>query len=97
MKQVTTIFLVLVGMNAFAKGPLFAGFAPVPNVKIERPKVEKKAEPVGKVELPEVEIPSDNEIAATCHEYYVGCRAKGRSDKACSAVADFCSPSSLRM
>ncbi len=97
MKTVTTVFLVLVGMNAFAKGPLFAGFAPVPKVKIEKPKLEKKAEPVGRVELPEVEIPSDNEIAETCHTYYTGCRNKGRSHQQCAAVADFCAPRTLRM
>ncbi len=97
MKKLTTVFLVVIGLNAFAKGPLFAGFAPVPSTRPTAPKVEKKSEAVGVVELPEVEIPSDAEIAQTCSTYYRGCRAKNRSHEQCAAVRDFCSPNSLRM
>ena len=97
MKKTTALFLVLFGLNAFGKGPLFAGFAPAPKGKAVAPKVEKKVEPVGQVELPEVEIPSDAEIAETCHTYYTSCRNKGRSHAQCSAVREYCSPSSLRM
>lgn len=97
MKKLSTLVILLVGLNAFAKGPLFAGFAPVPKPRPAAPKVEKKSEAVGTVELPEVEIPSDNDIAETCSAYYRSCRDKGRSHKQCAAVSDFCTPASLRM
>ena len=97
MKKATSLLLVLFGLNAFGKGPLFAGFAPMPKAKPTAPKVEKKVEAVTAVELPEVEIPSDQEIAETCQNYYTSCRNKGRSHKQCSAVQEFCTPGSLRM
>ena len=97
MKTLSTLVIIFVSLNAFAKGPLFAGFAPVPKAKPVAPQAEKKSEAVGRVEIPEVEIPSDNEIAETCSTYYRSCRAKGRSQKQCAAVSDFCQPNTLRM
>ncbi len=97
MKKTTALFLVLFGLNAFGKGPLFAGFAPMPKRQTVAPKVDKQVDKVTTVELPEVEIPSDEEIAQTCHTYYKDCRGKGRSHAQCSAVRDYCTPGSLRM